>query len=130
MDSYEALLGDTAIDAVVLATPHSLHADQIVAAARAGKHVFVEKPLTVTTGEARRAITACAAAGVVLAVGHNRRLLAQVDLLKRLLDYGTVGRIGLVEANYSTPEALRLPPGHWRRDALECPCGAMTAIGY
>lgn len=128
-DSYAALLADTRIDAVVLATPHSLHADQIVAAARAGKHVFVEKPLAVAGAQARRAIAACAEAGVVLAVGHNRRLLAQVDLLKRLLDQGTAGRVVLVETNYSTPEALHLPPGHWRRDPRECPGGAMTAIG-
>ncbi len=128
-DNYAALLGDTTIDAVILATPHSLHADQIVAAAQAGKHVFVEKPLTVAMGEARRAIAACGEAGVVLAVGHNRRLLAQVGLLQRLIDDGAAGRIGLVEANYSTPEALRLPPGHWRRDPRECPGGAMTAIG-
>jgi predicted dehydrogenase len=127
--SYAALLADTSIDAVVIATPHSLHADQIVAAARAGKHVFVEKPLAVTGIEARRAIATCADAGVVLAVGHNRRLLAPVDQMKLLLDQGVTGRIGLVEANYSTPEALRLPPGHWRRDPRECPGGAMTAIG-
>ncbi len=128
-NSYAALLADTSVEAVVLATPHSLHADQIVAAARAGKHVFVEKPLAVAGVEARRAVAACADAGVVLAVGQNRRLLAQVDLLKRLLDEGAAGRIALVEANYSTPEALRLPPGHWRRDPRECPGGAMTAIG-
>ncbi len=127
--SYEALLADTAIDAVVLATPHSLHTPQIEAAADAGKHVFVEKPLAVTTADARRAVEACAKAGVMLAVGHNRRLLFQVDLLKRLVDEGAAGNIGLVEANYSTPEALRLPPGHWRRDPAECPGGAMTAIG-
>ncbi len=128
-ERYDALLADAIIDAVVLATPHSLHADQIEAAAQAGKHVFVEKPLTVSGAETRRAIAACTEAGVVLAVGHNRRLLSQVDLLKRLLDDGIAGRIGLVEANYSTPEALRLPPGHWRRDPRECPGGAMTAIG-
>lgn len=127
--SYEALLADTTLDAVVLATPHSLHAPQIEAAARAGKHVFVEKPLAVTTVDARRAVQACAEAGVMLAVGHNRRLLSQVDLLKRLLHEGVAGKIGLVEANYSTPEALRLPAGHWRRDPAECPGGAMTAIG-
>jgi len=127
--SYDALLADTTLDAVVIATPHSLHVDQIAAAARAGKHVFVEKPLAVVGSETRRAIAACGEAGVVLAVGHNRRLLAQVDQLKRLLDDGVAGRIGLVEANYSTPEALRLPQGHWRRNPRECPGGAMTAIG-
>ena len=128
-ESYEALLADTDIDAVVLATPHSLHADQIVAAAGAGKHVFVEKPLALTVADARRAIAACRDAGVSLAVGHNRRLLAQLEMLRQLLDEGAAGKVGLVEANYSTAEALRLPPGHWRRDPRECPGGAMTALG-
>jgi len=128
-DRYDALLGDAGIDAVVLATPHSLHAGQIVAAARAGKHVFVEKPLTLTVEDARRAIAACKDAGVTLAVGHNRRLLAQVEMLRGLLDQGVAGAVLMVEANYSTPEALRLPAGHWRRDPGECPGGAMTALG-
>src|SRR3954462_7239901 len=49
--SFEAVLADPAVDAVVLATPHSMHCQQIIAAARAGKHVFVEKPLGLTTAE-------------------------------------------------------------------------------
>lgn len=128
-DSLDDLLGDPDIDAVVLATPHSTHAGQIAAAARVRKHVFVEKPMTLTATDARRAIAACREAGVVLAVGHNRRLLAQLVLLRGLLDQGAAGRPVLVEANYSTPEALRLPPDHWRRDPKECPGGAMTALG-
>src|SRR5215813_7764880 len=58
--SFEAVLADPSIDAVVLATPHSMHAEQIVAAARAGKHVFTEKPLGITTKESAAAVQACA----------------------------------------------------------------------
>src|ERR1700761_5814106 len=71
--SFEAALADPKIDAVLLATPHTLHWRQIVAAAEAKKHVFCEKPLTLTVETARKAIAACAANGVALGIGHNRR---------------------------------------------------------
>ncbi len=71
--NYEAALADPAIDAVVLATPHTQHTDQIIAAAAAGKHVFTEKPLGVNAAAAARAAAACAAAGVTLSVGYNWR---------------------------------------------------------
>src|SRR5262249_11265705 len=73
VSSSEAVLTDPEIEPVMIATPHSLHAEQIVAAARAGKHVFVDKPFTLTVADARRATEACRKAGVVLAVGHQRR---------------------------------------------------------
>src|SRR5881394_1146139 len=60
LESYEAVLGDPGVDAVVLATPHSMHGEQIIAAANAGKHVFVEKPLGLDAREARAAVQACA----------------------------------------------------------------------
>ncbi|MCE2454163.1 MAG: Gfo/Idh/MocA family oxidoreductase, partial [Nitrospinae bacterium] len=66
---YEAILDDPQVDAVVLATPHSAHKDQVCAAARAGKHVFVEKPIAVTLADARTCVEACERAGVVLMVG-------------------------------------------------------------
>src|SRR5881394_1886591 len=72
-DRYETLLADKSIDAVVLATPHSLHCEQIVAAAKAGKHVFVEKPLGLDAREAGAAVRACAEHKVTLAIGYNWR---------------------------------------------------------
>src|SRR5690554_57941 len=71
---YSAVLKDPEVDAVVLATPHSAHVAQIVAAAEHGKHVFCEKPLALTKEEASRAAEAVEAAGVVLGLGYNRRL--------------------------------------------------------
>ena len=73
VSSYGRILKDPEIDAVVLATPHSLHVKQIVQAAKAGKHVFVEKPFTLTRKTAEKAVEACKAAGVTLGVGFNRR---------------------------------------------------------
>src|SRR5580698_6286271 len=70
-----AMLGDPAVQAVVLATPHSLHRAEIEAVAAAGKPVFCEKPLTLTAADAVAAVGAARAAGTLLAVGHNRRFL-------------------------------------------------------
>jgi hypothetical protein len=129
MHGYERVLHDPSIDAVVLATPHSLHAGQVEAAARAGKHVFVEKPFTLSNADARAAVRACDAAGRVLAVGHNRRLLPQLGLIARALGEGRCGSILHVEANFSTPEALGFAQGHWRTSRAECPGGGMTVLG-
>jgi predicted dehydrogenase len=126
--SYEAALADPAIDAVLLATPHSLHAPQIIAAAQAGKHVFVEKPLALSAASADRAIAACATASVVLAVGHNRRYSAVAREMKSLLDAGACGKVLHVEANYSSAGALQLKPEQWRAQREEAPCGGIAPM--
>src|SRR5258706_1518641 len=78
VDSYEQLLADRNVDAVVLATPHSLHESQIIAAAAAGKHIHVEKPITLDRAGADRAVDAARKAGVVLAGGGHRRVPSPV----------------------------------------------------
>lgn len=126
--TFDAILADPSIEAVILATPHSLHAGQVIAAATAGKHVFVEKPLALSVADAKAAVAACAHHRVMLAVGHNRRLLPQVETLRNLTT-ADCGALLHVEANFSTPEALALPAGHWRTSRQECPGGAMTVLG-
>jgi predicted dehydrogenase len=125
---YDDILADPGIGAVILATPHSTHCEQIVQAASAGKNVFCEKPLTLTVETAHRAIKACRDAGVVLAVGHNRRYLASVKRLKALIDGGECGRVLHVEANYSGNGGLRYPPGHWRSQRSEMPSGGIAPM--
>ena len=130
--SYAALdevLADASIEAVVLATPHSLHVPQVIACARAGKHVLVEKPLALSTANAKAAVDACRDAEVTLAVGHNRRLLSQVEMMRGIIASGECGTLLHVEANFSTAEALAFPAGHWRTSRDECPGGAMTVLG-
>src|SRR5262245_66162834 len=73
LGSFDAVLTDPAIDAVVLATPHSQHEAQVRAAAAAGKHVFVEKPITLNRKSADAVVAAARRAGIVLAVGFTRR---------------------------------------------------------
>ncbi|MEO5828988.1 MAG: Gfo/Idh/MocA family oxidoreductase [Rhodanobacter sp.] len=126
---YEAVLADPEIDAVVLATPHSLHTDQIVAAARAGKHVFSEKPLGLDAASAQRAAQACADHSVTLGVGYNWRYQPALQAIRRLIDDGTLGRVLHIEGNFCGPSAYRFPKGHWRHDTGEVPAGGMTGRG-
>jgi predicted dehydrogenase len=129
--TVDAVLKDPEIEAVVITTPHSVHADQIVAAARAGKHVFVDKPFTLTVADARRATEACRKAGVVLAVGHQRRRQAASRALKRLLDDGALGQVSQIEGHFSADYgfASTITPDMWRADRAETPGGPMTNLG-
>lgn len=126
--SYEAVLADPAIQAVVLATPHSAHKDQVVSAAAAGKHVFCEKPLALTWHEASEMIDACKRAGVVLAVGHNRRLWPSMLELKRWIASGDLGEFLHIEGNYSNENSSQFP-GTWRDSVEESPGGGITGAG-
>lgn len=125
----DGMLADPGVDAVVLATPHSQHLEQIRAAAAAGKHVFVEKPITLTAAEARAAFDACAAAGVLLAVGQNRRFLPAVSRIRALIAGGDLGDILHVEGNFSGPSGYRHQQSNWRASAAESPFGGMTGKG-
>jgi predicted dehydrogenase len=127
--SYEALLKSENVQAVILATPHSLHTEQIVAAAQAGKHVFVEKPLGLERKDAERAVAACAAKGVVLAVGYNWRFQPALQEIKRMLEDGRLGRLVHIEGNFCGPSAYRFKREHWRQDRDEAPAGGMTGRG-
>lgn len=128
-DSLDDLLADPSLDAIVLATPHSQHAEQMIACARAGKHVFVEKPFTMTTESAERAANALNEAGLVCAPGFNRRFLPAMKRLRELVHSGAIGTPLHVEANISVPAGARMTPGHWRTDPAESPAGGMTALG-
>jgi predicted dehydrogenase len=127
--SYTDVLTDRAIDAVVLATPHSQHAAEIVGAAQAGKHVFVEKPFTLTRGDAERSIEACRRTGITLAVGFNRRYAPAYVEMKRRIAAGEIGALRHLEGQFSGPPSYQTEPGNWRSNQTESPGGAMTARG-
>jgi predicted dehydrogenase len=127
--SYEAILADPAIDAVVLATPHSMHAAQVIAAAAAKKHVFCEKPFTLTKQEAESAVAAVRKAGVTLGLGYNRRFHPEMTRLREQVKSGELGTILHIEATMTFPNALFLKPSHWRADKNETPCGGLMPMG-
>ncbi|MBP0462952.1 Gfo/Idh/MocA family oxidoreductase [Roseomonas sp. PWR1] len=129
LPDFEAVLADPAVKAVAIASPHGMHAAQVVAAARAGKHVFVEKPFTLTKASAEQAVAACRAAGVVMALGHNRRFLPAVAEMKAMLADGRLGSLLHVEGQFSGPGALSYKPGMWRADRGESPLGGMGGMG-
>lgn len=129
VDSYDAVLADPKIDAVVLATPPSGHEKQIVAAANAGKHVYCEKPFTFSRKEAEEAIAAVRKAGRTIGVGYNRRFHPEMIKLQQRIRAGDLGTIQHIEANMTYPNALFLPPTAWRSQKAEAPCGGLGPMG-
>lgn len=127
-DDLERALADPRVEAVVLATPHSLHAEQIVRVAAAGKPVFCEKPLALTRSDAERAVAACRSARVALAVGQNKRFWPSMVELRRVVASGALGRIMHIEGHYSN-ENSGLHFSSWRDSPTESPGGGMTGTG-
>ena len=114
---------------MVLSTPHSQHAAEIAAAAHAGKHVFAEKPFTLTRADAEAAIAACRAAGITLAAGFNRRYAPSYADMTRRIAAGEIGTLRHIEGQFSGPGSYQTEPGNWRSNQAESPGGAMTARG-
>jgi predicted dehydrogenase len=126
---FEEALTDPAINAVILCSPHKFHASQIIAAAKAGKHVFCEKPLCTTAAEADAAIAAVTAAKVQLGIGHERRFEPAVIELNRRFKAGEFGTALLLEANFSQDKFFALPADNWRLNPAEAPVGPLSATG-
>ncbi len=126
--NLDEVLADPAIDAVVLATPNSQHAAQIEACARAGKSVLSEKPLALTLDSARGALAACERAGVVLAVGHDKRLWPSMQSLAEIVASGDLGTLLHVEGHFSNENARNFHTS-WREDPAEAPGASLTGTG-
>jgi UDP-N-acetyl-2-amino-2-deoxyglucuronate dehydrogenase len=94
-DGLQVMLRDEPLDAVIVCTPHPLHAEQAIAAARAGLHVVVEKPMALTSADCSAMIAAADAAGVILSVISQRRWHPAVHRVKTAIDEGRIGVPGL-----------------------------------
>ncbi|MBI3042220.1 MAG: Gfo/Idh/MocA family oxidoreductase [Betaproteobacteria bacterium] len=128
-DDLRAVLKDRKIDAVVFTTPHSQHEEHVKRAARARKHVYVEKPFTLTARSARSALNAVQKAGVVLGVDYQRRFHPSFDEVRKRVRDGQVGTVCCCVAEATAPAGLFLPQESWRTNPEETPVGAMTALG-
>jgi predicted dehydrogenase len=128
-NNLQQALDDPAVQGVILCTPHSQHTEQIILAAGAKKHVFCEKPLSLTREAVLRAVKACNDNRVVLAVGHEKRFEPPMRELFRMAKMGELGTLLQVEANFSQDKFLALPKDNWRLSAKEAPAGPMTATG-
>jgi predicted dehydrogenase len=128
-ETYEHMLGDPQIEAVVVMSANTAHEEDVILAASRGKHIFVTKPIATTVDAAQRMINACSKNDVILAVGHQTRREPALRKLKEVLDSEELGTVRLVEANYSTPNGLKIKQGDWRWAREECPGGALIQIG-
>lgn len=128
-DSYEELLADPEIEGVLLVTPNHVHREQIIQAAQAGKHVFVDKPITNTVAEARQAIAACRQAGVILQVGHNTRKGAVPRHMKQAVAAGELGTVTMAESQSSGATGLKLTPQQWRYYREKAPACPLMQLG-
>src|SRR5471032_2768504 len=125
---FDEAVADRSVRAVFLATPHSLHIEQIAAVAKAGKPVWCEKPLALTRAEAARAVAATQKAGVPFALGNNKRCFSSMRELKRVVFDGMIGEVMHIEGNFTNEHSTRVLGG-WRDDPRESPGGGMTGAG-
>ena len=113
----EDAIADPAVQAILLATPHSLHVEQVCKVAAAGKPVWCEKPLALTRKEAARAVAAVTAAGVPLGIGNNKRCFASMRELKRVVESGEIGEVLHIEGHFSNEHSTRVSRRLARRSA-------------
>ncbi|MDP6876535.1 MAG: Gfo/Idh/MocA family oxidoreductase [Alphaproteobacteria bacterium] len=121
------VLDDDDIDALVIATPHTQHFQQLMAAAGAGKHVYCEKPWTLDGAQASQSLRALSDAGLKVAIGHNRRFAPNTLAMKKLLQDGDLGAPIHLDGHF---DANLVPnEGMWRDSRAESPAGGMTSLG-
>jgi predicted dehydrogenase len=127
--SYAEILEDRSIEAIINTTPNSVHRETTIAAARAGKHTFLDKPIANTIDDARALTEACRKAKVVLALGYQRRREAHFRWIKQQIDGGVFGRLVNAEANISRDRLGKIDLSSWRYTAEGMPGGVMLQIG-
>jgi len=127
--SYEAILEDRSIEAIVNTTPNNVHAETTRQAAAAGKHVFLDKPIANSVADARALTEACRKADVVLALGYQRRKESHFRWVRREIDEGRFGRLVNAEANISRDRLGQFDLTSWRYTAAGMPGGVMLQIG-
>lgn len=127
--SFEAMLEDRSVEAIINTTPNNIHRETTCAAARAGKHVFLDKPIANTIADARALTRACREAGVVLALGYQRRRESHFRWIRKQIDDGSFGRLVNAEANISRDRLGKFDLSSWRYTAEGMPGGVMLQIG-
>ncbi len=127
--SYAAILADRGIEAIVNTTPNDVHLETTRAAAEAGKHVFLDKPIANSVSEGRAIAEACRKAGVVLALGYQRRRESQFRWVRRQIEQGVFGKLVNAEANISRDRLGKIDLSSWRYTSAGMPGGVMLQIG-
>ena len=127
--SYDEIVNSDKVDAVILATPHSKHLEQIVQAVNNGKHVFVEKPITLSAADAKIAYDEAKKNNKVLAVGFNRRFHPNFIKIVEMIKNNELGKVLHIEGTINAPGLWMYAPESWRSSAAETPAGGMTGMG-
>ena len=124
----DAMLADPAIKGVILTVPNEQHLPIAERAARAGKHVYTEKPIADTLADGIRLAALGPRYGVRIVVGHSARLLAGTRRMKQAIDSGELGRVVFMEGNFSNERALELTPQTWRWYKAKAPGGPLSQL--
>jgi predicted dehydrogenase len=129
VSSYDAILNDRGIEAVINTTPNDAHLETTRAAAAAGKHVFLDKPIANTLADGRAITAACRNAGVVLALGYQRRRESHFRWIRQKIEEGVFGKLVNAESNISRDRLGKIDLNSWRYTAKGMPGGVMLQIG-
>ena len=127
--SYDAILKDKSVEAIVNTTPNNVHLETTRAAAQAGKHVFLDKPIANTISDGKAITEACKKAGIVLALGYQRRKESHFRWVKKQIDAGVFGKLVNAEANISRDRLGKIDLNSWRYTSEGMPGGVMLQIG-
>ena len=127
--SYDHVLKDPDVDAVILCTPHSQHEEQVLAAVDRGKQIFCEKPLSLTRASIERMLEAVNGAGLIMGVGHERRYESTMEAIAEIVASGALGTVMHIEANFSHSIFASVEADNWRGSVEEAPAAGMTGMG-
>src|SRR5688572_6666590 len=124
----KTLLSNPEIKGVILTVPNEQHLPMAEQVARAGKHVYTEKPIAQTLEDGLKIAALEKQHGVTVTVGHSARLMAGIRIIKERIDRGELGRVAMIEANFSNERALELTPQTWRWYKDRAPGGPLSQL--
>lgn len=128
-DSYEDILADDSVQAILNTTPNDVHLETVRAAAAAGKHVFLDKPIANTVADGKEITRVCDEAGVILSIGYQRRRETHFRWIKERIDAGEFGKLVQAEGNISRDRLGKIDLSSWRYQSSGMPGGVMLQIG-
>lgn len=124
----KSLLANPELKGIILTVPNEQHLPLAEQVARAGKHVYTEKPIAQTLGDGLKIAALEKQHGVTVTVGHSARLMAGIRIIKERIDRGELGRVAFMEANFSNERALELTPQTWRWYKDRAPGGPLSQL--
>src|SRR3954463_7697843 len=122
------MLADRRLEGVVLTVPNEQHLPLAREVAKAGKHVYTEKPIAHTLEDGLEIEALEKTYGVTVTVGHSARLMAGIRSIGKAIEAGELGRVGFMEANFSNERALELTPTAWRWYKDRAPGGPLSQL--